>query len=134
MTPAHRLRPATGRAISARAIAGASALLLALAALAGCAPSSASDYTGTWTSDHPAGTSLDLKDGGQLSGNDGCNSLTGTWSESKGSITFGALATTKKACADVDPWLSKAASARSDGDTLNVYDEAGTQIGVLDRT
>lgn len=129
MNAVHPPRPAAGRAI-----AGVSALLLTAAVLAGCAPSSPSDYTGTWTSDHPSGTRLELKDGGRLSGDDGCNTLTGTWAESKRSITFGPLAATQKACPDIDPWLSKAASARSDGDTLNVYDQAGTQIGVLDRT
>lgn len=106
---------------------------LALVVLAGCAPSSASSYVGTWTSDHPAGTELQLKDGGQLSGDDGCNTMTGQWTESKGTITFSKLAVTTKACPDVDPWLSKAASARSDGDTLNVYDTGGTPIGVLDK-
>ena len=106
---------------------------LLIAALAGCSSPNPSDFTGTWTSDHPSGTTLDLKDGGQLSGNDGCNSLTGTWTESKNAITFSKLATTQMACEGVDAWLGKAASARTDGDTLNVYDSAGTQIGVLDR-
>ena len=104
-----------------------------LTVLAGCAPSSSSSYVGTWTSDRPAGTQLQLKDGGDLSGNDGCNAMSGQWTESKGRITFSKLAVTTKACPDVDPWLSKAASARSDGDTLNVYDSAGTQVGVLDK-
>lgn len=109
------------------------ALVLTATVLAACAPSNASDYAGTWTSDHPSGTSLDLKDGGDLSGDDGCNTLTGQWSEEKGTITFSELASTRMACADVDAWLSKAATARPDGDSLNVYDTAGTQIGVLDR-
>ena len=109
------------------------AAALVLSALTSCAPSSSSDYTGTWTSAHPAGTSLDLKDGGDLTGNDGCNTLTGTWTESKGTVTFSGVASTRKACAGVDAWLAHAASARSDGDTLNVYDSGGTQIGVLDR-
>ena len=113
------------------ALAGLAAL--ALAVLAGCAPSASSDYTGTYTSDHPSGTELDLKDGGTLSGNDGCNTMTGSWTESKGRITFSEMAVTTKACPDVDAWLSKAASARSDGDTLNVYDENGSAIGVLDK-
>ena len=108
-------------------------LLVVVASLAGCAASSSpsSAYVGTWGSSATGKPSLTFVSDGTLSGTDGCNTLTGTWKDSNGRAEFGPLASTMMACPDVDTWLSHATEARVDGDSLNVYGESGSQIGVL---
>lgn len=43
------------------------------------------------------------------------------------------VATTMRACVDVDDWLSRSDSAEVGRDELAVLDRAGEQIGVLGR-
>lgn len=106
---------------------------LLLAGIAGCSSASGtSSYVGTWVAKNPAQAALTLKSDGTLTGNDGCNTLSGTWTQSKKSAEFGPMTATKKACEGVDTWLSKATEARQDGETLNIYDSSGDAIGVLD--
>jgi heat shock protein HslJ len=121
------------RRISVVAIA-----LVVLAGTAACtsqggsSQSSTSGFVGSWVAKQPAQAGLTLKSDGTLTGNDGCNSLSGTWTESKKAAQFGPMTATKMACEGVDTWLSKATEARQDGETLNIYDSAGDAIGVLD--
>lgn len=78
-------------------------------------------------------TMLDFAEDSTFTGNDGCNSLNGTWSEKDHVITLGNTAMTLKACEGVDTWLSKAQSAEISGQSLKIKDAQGTEIGVLDR-
>jgi heat shock protein HslJ len=136
-----------------RAVALALVLPLALGALTACSdddggsgdasaavtasPSSAgaSDAVGTWGKSATTGEAyLKLEKDGTASGSDGCNQLTGTWEAGDDGISFSPFAATQMFCADVDPWLSLAASAQVQGDELVLFDENDTQIGTLQRT
>ncbi|WP_368499475.1 META domain-containing protein [Herbiconiux sp. A18JL235] len=88
---------------------------------------------GTWRAETPAGVDvhLTLAADGSVSGSDGCNTLTGSWTEADGVVTFGGLASTKKACEGVDTWLSRANALSFDGSSATVVDAAGAQIGTL---
>ncbi len=128
-----------------RRIPAIAVAVLLLAGAAGCSSpgggtsgnstsaNSASGYVGSWVAKTPAQAGLTLNADGTLTGNDGCNTLSGTWTATKKSAEFGPLASTQKACAGVNTWLSKATEARQDGLTLNIYDGAGDTIGVLDK-
>ncbi len=102
-----------------------------LAALSGCsAPTS--PFVGTWGNAGAAGQpSLVLGSDGTVSGTDGCNSLTGSWTASNGVATFGALASTLMACPGTTPWLGGASTAKVTGGQLVVSDATGAKIGTL---
>ncbi len=107
----------------------AAALLL----LTGCAAPAAS-AAGTWGTPNSSGQGepgLNLADDGKVTGNDGCNRLMGEWTETDGTVEFGALASTMMFCEGVDTWLLGASTAEVDGDSLVVFNEAGDQIGTL---
>lgn len=111
-------------------------LVVALAALAACGDGDAggSSAVGTWGSGEPGQPHLELAEDGTVSGSDGCNQLTGSWEEDGDGVTFSPFAATQMACADVDTWLSSAASASVDGDELVVQDGSGAEIGTLPRS
>ncbi|PJJ63626.1 META domain-containing protein [Compostimonas suwonensis] len=76
---------------------------------------------------------LVLSEDGSVSGSDGCNTLTGTWTSDGTTVTFGQLASTMMFCEGVDTWLVGASTATVEGDTLTVFDESAVQIGTLPR-
>lgn len=106
-------------------------------ALGGCASNpggAGNDATGSWGDvDVQGKPSLDLAEGGQVSGTDGCNRLTGKWTQDGDTVTFGPLASTLMACEGVDTWLNAAETATVDGSTLTVLGTDGTEIGTLKR-
>lgn len=96
---------------------------------------SAGAAAGTWgDADDTTQPSLELAEDGTLSGTDGCNQLSGQWTENGVDLTFENVASTMMACADVDTWLSALDTATIDGSTMTVHDESGTDIGTLERT
>ena len=113
-------------------------LAVLVAGLAGCsgdAGLSAGDVTGEWVepgSDPPV--SLELAEGGAVSGTDGCNQLVGDWEIDGESIDFGDLGSTAMACDGVDTWLSGADSATLAGDELTILDDDGAELGTLTRS
>ena len=125
-------------------------LLAAALALSGCAtggagdggsPSAAADdisageAAGTWgDAGDSAEPSLVLDEDGALSGTDGCNQLSGAWTDDDDTITFDNVASTMMACEDVDTWLSKLSTGTVSGDTLTVYNARGKEIGTLERS
>lgn len=124
-----RLLPAAGLALA----------LLAAGTLASCADGSgsgsgASSVEGSWgdTSDSRA-PSLEFAADGRVNGTDGCNRLMGDWTQDGATVTISQLASTMMACHDVDTWLSAAATAELDGDTLAVFNTDGEPIGTLRR-
>jgi heat shock protein HslJ len=125
-----------------RRSAALSLVLVAVAGgvLAGCASSSGSgaalsetDVTGKWVeADSEPPVYLDLGEDGALTGNDGCNQLSGTWDVDGTSVDFSELAATMMACEDVDTWLSGATSATIDGDQMTVLGDGDEEIGTLE--
>lgn len=76
---------------------------------------------------------MEFTEDGKVSGTDGCNRLSGGYSEDADTVTFEQLASTMMFCEGVDTWLSKAATAKLSGDSLVISDESGTEIGTLKR-
>lgn len=122
------------RGLRAVLAAGCVATALLASCSAGGAPSEAADPEGTWGTSGEGHPQLVLDADGSLSGTDGCNRLTGSWSSREGGVEFEQVAMTTMACLDVDTWLSGLASATIDVDTMHVLDESGTEIGTLTKT
>lgn len=116
--------------MSGTTAAGAAfAAAVAIAVLFGCAAGSAAE--GTWGKGSDGSPQLVLEGNGTLTGTDGCNRLTGTWSEDKQTVTFGEVAATQMYCEDVDTWLSTMSTATVDDATMTVFDSSGAEIGTL---
>lgn len=111
--------------------------MLALAfALTGCAPASPSGSTsaaGTWGVDAQGEPQLVLAEDGSLSGTDGCNRLTGSWSQEGTTVDFGQVASTMMFCEGVDTWLIDLSTGTVEGSTLHILDIDGVEIGTLAR-
>ncbi|GAA1497800.1 META domain-containing protein [Paeniglutamicibacter kerguelensis] len=113
------------------------ALLLVLAAslgLAGCATTQGQDgssVVGQWGGVPANSPVLVFSGEGSFTGNDGCNTLTGSWKQADDAITLENMAATLMACAGVDTWLSHASTVKVDGTKLMVFDAQGKEIGVL---
>ncbi|MGN7798845.1 META domain-containing protein [Leifsonia sp. 22587] len=107
-------------------------VLVALSALAlgGCS-SAGSGFTGSWGSTATGQPHLTITADGSFSGSDGCNELSGTGTVSGDTFTFGPFASTLKACEGVNPWLSRAHTAKVSGDELVVYANGGQKVGTL---
>lgn len=109
----------------------AAALILgAMIPLSGCASSDPSPV-GTWGDLDIA--YLELGEDGALSGSDGCNRLAGSWEAEGTTVTFVGVATTMRACMDVDDWLSRLDTGAVGRDEMTVFNVDGEQIGVLGR-
>ena len=124
-----------------RKIIGGGIALLAVLTLAGCLGEEGSarggsvDADGTWgDTSKDASPYLELEDDGSFSGSDGCNTLNGSWSVDEAEqIEFEDVATTLKACEDVDDWLAGLSVATVAGDTMTVLGQDGSEIGQLER-
>lgn len=128
-TPPQRLLPAAAFRLAAA--------LLAVVSLASCADSPGSgtpSVEGVWgdTGDSSA-PSLDFAPGGRVNGTDGCNHMMGGWTQDGASVTLDEMTSTLIGCPDVDTWLSAAATAEVDGETLELFDASGNPIGTLQR-
>lgn len=122
-----------------RAPFAATLTVLAAVALSGCASSSGDgsiDPVGTWAESSDADApSLTLAEGGELTGTDGCNQLSGSWElKDDDLVYFGSVASTRMACPDVDVWLDQLSQATISGSTMTVLGQDGAEIGQLERT
>ncbi|WP_430867591.1 META domain-containing protein [Demequina aurantiaca] len=95
--------------------------------------STAADPVGTWGETAEAAPQLVLAADGTLTGTDGCNRLMGEWTAAGDAVKFGPLASTRMFCEGVDTWLSAAATATIDANSMDVLDGTGSPIGTLDR-
>jgi len=114
---------------------GGIALALAFA-LVGCAPATPSGNSGaagTWGTDAEGEPQLVLGEDGSLSGTDGCNRLSGSWTQDGATVDFGQVASTMMFCEGVDTWLVDLATGTVEGSTLHVLDADGVEIGTLTR-
>ncbi|GAA1611205.1 META domain-containing protein [Leucobacter chromiireducens] len=121
-------------------IAGVLTAAAAALLLASCAtPGASGAVAGAWgTADTRGEPSLTFApaaegDGGEVSGNDGCNVIGGSYTLTNGTIEFGVLHSTMMFCEGVDTWLQHAHTGTVQGDTLTVRDESGAEIGTLER-
>lgn len=91
-------------------------------------------FEGAWGSTEPGEPHLQFAADGTVVGSDGCNRLMRKWTLEDGVIYFHQMVSTMMYCEGMDTWLQAAASARRQGETLQVFDRAGVQIGVLPRS
>ena len=94
------------------------------------------DPVGTWGDpSKPSEPYLSLADDGSLSGSDGCNTLSGSWSVDEGEqVLFEDVAMTRMFCEGVDDWLSGLTAATIADTTMTVLGQDGSEIGQLERT
>lgn len=120
----------TKRKVATAILAGAATVLM----LSACSGGAQTGAEGTWGSDGDGEPQLVLAADGNLSGTDGCNRLMGSWEQtSDGTVDFGQVALTMMFCEGVDTWLSNLRTGVVDGGTLRILDEAGDEIGTLQR-
>ena len=97
------------------------------------ADAEALDPAGKWTSPEAGDPFLEFTDDGQVKGSDGCNAIQTMWEVDGDKVLITSFTTTQKACAGVDPWLSKASSATVEGNVMKVADSSGKVIGGLEK-
>ena len=113
------------------------ALALAISAglgLAGCAATpgqEGSAVVGQWGGVPDGSPVLVFTPEGTFTGNDGCNTLGGSWKQDGGRIVLEDMTMTLMACEGLDTWLSSASSATLEGMNLRVFDAQRAEIGVL---
>lgn len=117
------------RGVTAAALLGAAALLLTA-----CSGTASVSDTSWGKLDTRGEASMTFTADGAAHGSDGCNIVNGKWTEEKGTVKLGQLASTMMFCEGVDTWLTGAATAVAEGDTLTFSDEAGKEIGSFKKT
>lgn len=99
-------------------------------------PQTAPDFLGIWKNDLQQ---IELTQDGRLSGTDGCNTISSSWEEEAGAISFSPIAGTRMACTDPETgdlirgWFMDAAAATVSDDGLIVIDANGGELGVMVR-
>ncbi|OIH82339.1 hypothetical protein BLJ79_20530 [Arthrobacter sp. UCD-GKA] len=93
----------------------------------------AAAVTGQWGGATEGSPVLWFSETGRFNGNDGCNSLAGSWVVDGARIELNDEIMTLVACLGMDTWLSSAAVVQVKGDTLHVTNADGQEIGTLPR-
>jgi heat shock protein HslJ len=90
---------------------------------------------GYWVeADTPTAPFLSMAADRTFTGNDGCNTLRGTWSTTDDDATrFSDVASTRMACEGVDTWLSGLALGRVVAGVMTIQSADGTVLGQLTR-
>ncbi len=109
------------------------ALVFGLTLSACSSDDAAPEAGGVWGQDVDGQPHLELGDDGSLAGNDGCNLLSGRWEQDGNTVQFNEVASTLRACPDVEVWMTGLASATVTEDTMSVLNEAGDTLGTLER-
>jgi len=88
---------------------------------------------GYWVeSNSPDAPFLSIQADGRYTGNDGCNSLTGSWEQADDeTVLFIGGAMTLMACDGVDQWLSQASQGRVRAGVMTLQSADGTVLGQL---
>jgi heat shock protein HslJ len=127
-----------GRLAAAFALLAASASLFAACANGSTAGGSGADadpaeaIVGTWGSTATEQPHL-VFDEGKVTGTDGCNAISSTYTVNGSTITVKPFMSTLRACVGVDTWLRALRTVELDGDAIIIRNAAGDQIGTLDR-
>lgn len=118
-----------------KSLLAAAALAAATLTLVGCASGDTSKAQGTWGTANVTGEPwLVLEADGSFNGSDGCNGVSGTYTVSSDTVTLDDMGSTLMFCEGVDTWLSNAATARIDNNTMTVMNADAQEIGTLERT
>ena len=118
-----------------KSLLAAAALAAATLTLVGCASGDTSKAQGTWGTANVTGEPwLVLEADGSFNGSDGCNGVFGTYTVSSDTVTLDDMGSTLMFCEGVDTWLSNAATARIDDNTMTVMNADAQEIGTLERT
>ncbi|MDJ1371022.1 META domain-containing protein [Gulosibacter molinativorax] len=119
-----------------RTLAACAAALAAIFVLVSCSGSSttgAPSPIGFWGSEVTDSPNLSFQEN-KVSGTDGCNRLSGSWSQdASGRIHFEEVVSTEMYCDWVNTWLSGLDSAIILENRLHVFNAAGVEIGTLER-
>lgn len=117
-----------------KAVPAAFAILAAAAiSLTACATGTSSVSDTAWGfPDTDGKPSISFAADGSVTGSDGCNTLTGSWTEEEANTAELMLASTLRYCEGVDTWLSGAASATVKNGKLVVSDSDGKELGTLE--
>lgn len=91
------------------------------------------DILGTWSIDAKGTPTLEFAEDGAVSGTDGCNGISTTYTVEGDRVVLEQFASTMMACQGVDDWLRGVREVTVDGDTLIVKNASGTEIGQLER-
>lgn len=93
----------------------------------------AAEIIGAWTTDATGDPHLDFTADGAVTGTDGCNGISTTYTVAEDRVELAPFASTMKACQGVDDWLRGVRAVEIDGEALIVLNAAGEQIGELSR-
>jgi heat shock protein HslJ len=129
------------------AMLGAFALLASACATSapGDAPTSTPDpssddaavvekLVGLWGESASGQPHLEFAADGTVTGSDGCNGVTTTYSVNGDRVDLARFASTLKACPGVDDWMRGVRAVALDGDVLVIMDATGTELGSLPRS
>lgn len=89
---------------------------------------------GNWTSDDRGNPRLEFAADGTVVGSDGCNGINTKYTVEGDRVVLEQFVSTLRACQGVDDWLRGVREVAVDGETLVVMNEAGTEIGSLQRS
>lgn len=91
------------------------------------------EIVGTWSSDEPGDPSVDFTEEGSVEGTDGCNPIEGSYTVEGEEASLELEMTTMEECPDVDDWLKGISIVTIEGETMEVQNADGEDIGVLQR-
>lgn len=89
---------------------------------------------GRWVSSKPGSAAfLKITDDGSLTGSDGANRISTTWTADDSGAVVESFLTTQRATQGMERWVGRTRRVEADGDRLNVFDQADNHLGVLHR-
>ncbi|GAA1547279.1 MULTISPECIES: META domain-containing protein [Brevibacterium] len=90
---------------------------------------------GRWVSAKPGSAAfLNITADGALTGSDGANRISTTWSSDDSGAVVESFLTTQRAAQGMERWVGRTRRVEAAGNQLNVFDQAGNHLGVLNRT
>ncbi|WP_189350134.1 META domain-containing protein [Zhihengliuella salsuginis] len=112
--------------------------VLAAAGLSACDPAGGGSpvqerVLGRWGMDDGASAWLRFDADGSLTGSDGCNRLSGSWSVDDGRVRTLGVVRTLMWCENLVEWIGDLDTLEVEGDVLVVFDADGGRVGTLTR-
>lgn len=91
------------------------------------------ELLGGWASDEKGNPRLDFSEDGTVTGTDGCNGISSSYTIEGSRVLVEQFASTLRACEGVDDWLRAVREVTVEGDTMIVKNGSGEEIGELQR-